>query len=134
MKPFTVALASTLVLALGVLATAIHAGPGPAIAWAAIAVGAGSLLLVLSLALASRDAWSRRTAPPLEVNALRAWIRSGELGHEEIVRLLDRIDRMGPHPELGVRTEPEMARYRTMGRSEFLEVVSARLDEIEGAA
>ncbi len=134
MKPFTVALCATLVVALGVLATAIRAGSDASIAWAAIAVVAGSLLLVVSLALASRHSWSRRTTPPLEVNALRAWIRSGELGHEEIVRLLDRIDRMGPHPELGVRTEPEMARYRAMSRADFLEAVAARLDEIEGAA
>ncbi len=134
MRTTPLALAIGLALALAFLAAATRAGAGPTIAAAAAAVIVASLVLVGSLLLEFRR--ERRAQPPasLEVNPLRDWIRSGELGHEEIVRLLDRIDRMGLHPNLSVRSEPEMARLRLLSHARFLELVERRLDEIEGAS
>ena len=118
--------------ALSLLAVAFGHGRWPGVALGIGAVGAACAVLLL--AVVPGDVW-KRVRPgslALEVSPIGQWMRSGELGHEEIVRLLDRVDRMGAHPDLPVRTEPEMARFRLMSRSEFRAVVARRLDEIEG--
>lgn len=99
---------------------------------AAIAVAVAGGSLVGAFVAGAELAYRRGASAQIAVVPLREWFRSGALGREEIVRLLDRIDRMGAHPALPVRTIPEMDRLRRLPSGEFLDLVARRLDEIEG--
>ncbi|MGA8664142.1 MAG: hypothetical protein WB809_03620 [Thermoplasmata archaeon] len=99
-----------------------------------VAVVAAGLLLAGSMRhLAWRPAPSPRMAPPMAASTLRAAFRSGRSGRITIVVELDRIERMGPHPSLSVRTEAEESRIRALPRPEFRAYVQHRLDAIEAA-
>lgn len=132
MRPAPFALGGAVALFLGALALSASRNPAAATGLAA-AGGALASAVVLSF-VAPMDKLRRRIDPPpvTEAGLLREWVRGGTLGHEEIVRLLDRVDRMGAHPSLSVRTEREMQLFRAMSRREFLAEVARRLDEIEG--
>lgn len=126
--------------AVGTLAFALPAallGPGSlggaAFGVAAVLV-AGSVLVIAAAPGRAGMSVLRRARFDRSVVAtpVREWLGSGDLGREEIVRLLDRIDRLGAHPNLPVRGEAEMQRFRFMRADEFLAAVARRLDEIEG--
>jgi hypothetical protein len=63
---------------------------------------------------------------------VRSWFSEGTLGREEIVLLLDRLDREGPNPHLPVRPPVELRRLVEAPLREFRAYVRARLDQIEG--
>jgi len=125
-----------LVLAAAAAGIAILAGRSLDVALPAgvIAVVAAGLLLAGSI---GRLAWRRaplpRMAPPTAASTLRAAFRSGRSGRITIVAELDRIERMGPHPDLGVRSEAEETRIRMLPRPAFRTYVERRLDTIEAA-
>ncbi|MGP8072854.1 MAG: hypothetical protein ACLPZM_06975 [Thermoplasmata archaeon] len=117
-------------------AVAIFAGADfdVAIPLGVIAVVAAGLLLTGSL---RRLAWRRPPAPPMApptaASTLRAAFRSGRSGRISIVSELDRIERMGPHPALAMRSIAEETRIQHLPRTEFREYVRTRLDAIEEA-
>lgn len=115
------------------LAVLAHANLVAALPLATLAVAVAATVLVLA-ALPREPRRGAVPSGPLETNNVRAWLREGGLGHEEVVRLMDKLDRMGSHPNLGVRTEPEMDEFRRMPSAEFHAFVSQRLDDIEGEA
>lgn len=72
--------------------------------------------------------------PPPEVVGARAWLQLGRDGREEIVRMVDRLDRAGDHPDLPLRPSPEVDRLTRLPDPEFRQWVTGRLDAIEGTA
>lgn len=63
---------------------------------------------------------------------VRSWFTEGSLGREEIVLLLDRLDRHGPHPSLPARPPLELRRLVELPAREFRRYVGHRLDQLEG--
>lgn len=123
-----------LVLAVGTTLIAIDAGSDLVIAVPAgiAAVALAGLLLVASLGeVGWRGSAPARLEPPTTTSSLRAAFRAGRAGRMSIVTEVDRLDRRSLHPELRVRSPAEEDRLRSMPRSEFLQYLHARLDEIE---
>jgi hypothetical protein len=69
--------------------------------------------------------------PERDIFLFRYGFRSGRLGREEIVATLDRIERMGPTPELPSRATGDLARITALSRVEFRAYVRRRLDDLE---
>ncbi len=119
-------------LVLGIAAASITTNPALALALAVSAVAVASVTL-LAVGWPEPNLWVGARRPSTAGVALwRDWVQEGEIGREETVLMLDRIDRMGAHPNLPMRTEREMATFRRMPRAQFFELVDRRLDEIEG--
>lgn len=134
MNPRWVAFAATVAFFLAVAAVVVRQFPSDAHALAVLAVAASAAAVLIAVVPLRSAAPAGPPAGPVAVTPVRDWIGSANLGREEIVRLLDRLDRMSAHPNLAMRTEEEMDRLRRLPRREFLRVVSDRLDEIEGPA
>jgi len=102
---------------------------------AAVAVLAAGLLFV--------GAWFDNPRAPVptpvlpterDVYLFRFGFRSGRLGREEIVATLDKIERLGPTPELSPRSARDMTAITELSRAEFREYVRRRLDDLESRA
>ncbi|HTP54586.1 MAG TPA: hypothetical protein VML94_06495 [Thermoplasmata archaeon] len=65
---------------------------------------------------------------------VRAWFHRGTLGREEILMLVDRLDRGADRPDLPIRLSDEVARLVRLPEEQFRAYVNARLDSIEGTA
>ena len=116
------------------VAIAVWAGPNVPLALPVAAVGivvAGLLFLRAWVASEPR----RRPVAPLvwepDVFRLRTAIRSGPLGREELVTTLDRVERMGPTPDLPTRSTDAMRRLTHVSPEEFRSYLRHRLDELE---
>lgn len=129
-----------LLVALAAVATALALWAGSNLA---LAVPAG-VVAVAAAAFLFGEAWlrhgTRRAVPatPLpaadSASALRTNFRSGPLGREAIVVLLDRLEREGLHPELPARRPAEFARFARLSPAEFRRYVRDRLDELEAGS
>jgi hypothetical protein len=118
-------------LVLGALAVVERQQPVAAAALAVGAVAFGSLALV---PIFQERPVARETSParpPTPETGVRDWLRSGPIGREEIVLLLDRLDRSSGRPDLPSSATRELARVRGLPPSEFRRYVAHRLDEIE---
>lgn len=125
------AIVATFVALLALLGRANYSVAVP-LATLAVVLAGGVLLLAIVPAGGTAPApSSSRDLDPVHT---RAWLRSDRLGREEIVRHLDRLDRMGAHPTLALRTAQEMARLQGMSRDRFLQFVVQRMDEIEASS
>jgi hypothetical protein len=123
-------------VALAVVATglAIWAGPNLtfAVPAAATALIAAALLFVEiaarpTLATPRAEAPTRRSTP----NDVRAALTSGRFGRERLVVLLDRLERAGPNPELGLLSVPELRSILAMSPREFRGYLDRRLAYLE---
>ncbi len=115
---------------------AVLAGPdyGLVVPFAAAAVAAAAVALVPILL---EDRGPLRPAderPRDRPRGIRAWLRSGTVGREEIVLLLDRLDRSGPRPDLPSRPPLEVARLVALPDDDFRAYVARRMDEIEAGS
>ncbi len=113
---------------------AVWAGPN-----LPLALPAAALAVVCAGALFA-GAWSdsvgrRRTRAPMQwepdVFRLRTAIRSGPLGREEIIATLDRVERMGPNPNLPTRSADEIHELTHVSPEEFRVYLRRRLQEME---
>lgn len=123
-------------LALGLALVAIAVGANYAVAVPAGAAAVVFAGLTLWDAVRRSDPSGRRAAArghPPPVGA-RGWFLHGGVGREELVLLVDRLDRAGDHPDLPVRTPAEVERILRLSDREFRAYVNARLDAIEGIA
>jgi len=128
------ALLSTLAIAAAIVA--IVAGPdyGVSLPSAVVAVALAGSAVGETLWRTSR---TRRPAPSRSVPGVvgvRAWLRRGRLGREEVIVFLDRLDRGAGHPDLPIRPPAEIARLVNLPEDEFRAYVRFRLDAIEGTA
>jgi hypothetical protein len=71
--------------------------------------------------------------PVLGVADVRAWLRAGRLGREDLLLLLDRLERRSTRPELPSRAAGEIERLLGLPRREFLRYLTGQLTRLEGA-
>jgi hypothetical protein len=123
-----------IVVAAGATGIALWAGSNLAIA----AVGAATAVVAAGLLFLS--AWVDRAEPrPVvrpassdrNVLPFRYGFRSGRFGREEVIETLDRIERLGPTPELKSRSSTEMHALVRLSGPEFSEYVRHRVDDLE---
>jgi hypothetical protein len=123
-----------LAVAAGAVALAVFAGPVLIVAVGAglVATLAVALLLLVPMRHLARPA-SKLAPPPVPAVpfSLIESFRAGRAGREEIVHVLDRIERAGPRPNLPVTTDEEVARLRALSHAEFRAYVRGRLTVIE---
>jgi hypothetical protein len=94
---------------------------------------------VIAAAFAVGDAVRRtafpRTAPsqfrPVPRSGVRDWLAAGELGREDLVLLLDRLERKVLRPDLPARTPMEIGAIVNLGPSEFDRYVADRIQALE---
>jgi hypothetical protein len=105
----------------------------------AVAVPAAGVALIAA-ALLFLDAWAAGGRPILRASvrrppalhdSLRVAFRSGRMGRETVVDLLDRLERAGPNPELPARRPEELASLARLSPAEFRDYLRQRLDELE---
>jgi hypothetical protein len=125
-----------LLVAAGLAGVAVWAGPNLTLAAPAAsgAVLVGSLLLFLAWEGHARQSLARskaRASLASEVG-VRVSFRSGPFGREEVVLLLDRIERLGPTPTLPSRSEEDLAGIVQLPAAEFVDWVDRRITDLEG--
>jgi hypothetical protein len=120
-----------LAVALTVLAVVASRDYAVAVPAAAASAAVGVLAVVDSIRrLGSRRPSAAPTAAA-PASAVRGWIASGSLGREELVLLLDRLDRQRAHPTLPIRSPKEIAELVRMSRPEFRTYLQRRVAAIE---
>jgi hypothetical protein len=105
----------------------------------AVAVPAAAAA-VLVAAFAVGDAVRRTSSsravpyrlPPFPRSGIRHWLAAGELGREDIILLLDRLERKVLRPDLPARTPMEIGALVALRPSEFHRYVADRLQALEG--
>ncbi len=104
-----------------------------AVAAATVAVLAAAVTVATALGPWQPRAAVARVPALLSVDSIRAAFRSGPLGRESLVDVLDRLERLILRPNLPVRTPEEAGRIVHAPEAEFLRYLASRLDEIEGS-
>lgn len=125
-------------VALALVATGLAVWAGTNLAAAVPA----AVLALTAAALLFAEAWTSSGRPTAAAggrrgrsrDTLRAAFRSGRMGREAVVDLLDRLERAGPHPELPTRPVEELNALGRLTPAEFRHYVARRLDELEAAA
>jgi hypothetical protein len=96
---------------------------------------------VIVAAVAVGDAAGRTAEPrppfsrvrPVPPSSVRDWLAAGELGREDLVLLLDRLERKSWNPHLPARTPQEIGRVVNLPLDEFHRYLAGRLTRLEGA-
>jgi len=115
------------------VAILLQNAPAVEVFLAACAVAAAGLTIARSLGpRAPRVAVQRRVDFGLPVSVRDAF-RSGSLGREDLVILLDRLERVGLRPNLPIRSSEEVQAIVGASEPEFLRYLEGRLTELEGA-
>ncbi|HUJ78593.1 MAG TPA: hypothetical protein VLX64_06260 [Thermoplasmata archaeon] len=124
--------------AIAVVATfvAIDAGPNYSVAlpMSVIAVTAALFTAADALARTAHRTPPRSSSRGGRTGGLREWFLRGRIGREQIVLLLDRLDRAGDRPTLPLRSSEEIEGLVRLPDAEFRAFVRRRLDAIEGEA
>ena len=68
---------------------------------------------------------------PLPVSPVREWLAAGELGREDVLLLLDRLERLSLTPGLPARTPQEISSIVDLQPKAFQEYVKERLATLE---
>lgn len=100
---------------------------------AALAVATAGLTIAISLGPRGLPPFVNPRAPSETLFNVREALRSGELGREELVFLLDRLERVSVRPTLSVRTSAEIAAIIRVPEDAFLRYLETRVRELEGA-
>ncbi len=104
-----------------------------AVPMAGAAVAASGLALWDALRGAPPATRIRAVAPPEVSLGSRVLFREGRAGREALVLLLDRLDRLGAHPDLPIRSASDLGRLLRLPPDEFRDHLAARLNELETA-
>jgi len=99
---------------------------------AVVAVGASVLLLLEVWGVPPANRPTSRLVGDNPRASVRDLFRAGRIGREEIVEMLDRLERSGPDPFLPGKTPEELERIVRLPRSEFRQYVRDRIGSIEG--
>jgi hypothetical protein len=129
--PFGLAWPAVAGVATGIALAASH-NLSVAVPAAALAVVAGGLALVAAL----RPEPSRDDRPtfPSRISPVREMFSSGPLGREDLVLLLDRIERTLSRPDLPPRPAQQIEALLSLPPAEFRRYLAARLAIIEGSS
>lgn len=102
-----------------------------------LAAGAVAVAVVAVLEAIQRQP-SRRPAVPVvyapPATRARAWLGAGRLGREELILLMDRMERRAVNPTLPIRSPAEMVALVHLSPAEFRQYLAARLARIEAAS
>lgn len=126
-----------LALAAALAGVAIWAGPnlGLAVPAGAAAVVVGGLLFATGWPRTSELRHPRpapvETPDPTPTVNVRLAFASGALGREDLVLLLDKVERAGPNPTLPVRSADELHALTSRPERDFLAYVADRLGSLE---
>jgi hypothetical protein len=116
-----------------VLAILLRDEPAGELFFAALAVVAAGVTIARSLGPRA----PRAPVPPKPVRVVpvrvRIALRSGSLGREDLVFLLDRIERVGVRPNLPIRRSEEVQAIVRASEEDFLRYLETRVTELEGA-
>jgi hypothetical protein len=127
---------AVVLIGIALVATGVAVWAGPNLTFAApaaaVAVLAAGFLFVSAWMDNPPEARSAGRDPEGgEVRVDRLWFQSGRLGREEIIATLDRIERLGPTPDLPARSGAELSEITGLSRSEFRAYVRRRLEDLE---
>lgn len=94
---------------------------------------------VLAAGLAVADTARRLSGPrpagrrvsPVPTSGVRDWIRAGELGREDLLLLLDRLERKAVRPDLPARTPEEIGELVMLRPEKFSEYIEQRVASLE---
>lgn len=95
---------------------------------------------VFAAALAIADAFYRTrprssgapSTQPGPRSGIRDWMASGEMGREDLVLLLDRLERTTLNPALPARTPREIGAIVELRAQDFRDYLDRRLETLEG--
>lgn len=95
---------------------------------------------VLVAAVAVGEAVTRLAAPPTAsaltfrtpTSTVRDLFQASELGREDLLLMLDRLERKSSHPNLPARTPQEIEAIVTLRPDEFRRYVAGRIASLEG--
>jgi hypothetical protein len=123
-------------LALAALFSAFALWAASNYAVAVPAAAAAVLVAALALGDAVRRTSSPRAVPPrvqpVPTSGVRRWLAAGELGREDLILLLDRLERKVLRPDLPARTPTEIGALVTLAPQEFYRYVADRIQALEG--
>jgi len=100
---------------------------------AALAVAAAGLTVAFALGPRGPPEFEKPRFLPVPLMSAREALRSGELGREELVYLLDRLERVSVRPTLPIRKPEELAAIVGVPEDVFLGYLESRIRELEGA-
>lgn len=127
-------------IAAATVASALTAVAVASVSTDAIAIpAAAGAVLVAALAVgeaASRTAGPSPAAPrarPVPQSGIRDWLGAGEMGREDLLLLLDRLERKTSNPNLPARTPQEVTALARLTPPEFRRYLARRLDALEGS-
>jgi hypothetical protein len=95
---------------------------------AAVIVAAITVGATVARTAARKNGREASTAPR---SGVRDWIAAGELGHEDLLLLLDRLERKTLDPTLPARTPQEVGEVVNLGPRAFQQYLAERLDALE---
>jgi len=132
--PSTGAIVGMLALIAIAIALAVAVGPNLALA---VPAGAAAVMLAAALglygALASRGEDRRPVRVPDSRPSLRALqaFAGDRIHREELVLLLDHVERAGPNPRLPSRPRGELAAIASMNAAGFRRYIATRVEQLE---
>ncbi|MFZ0699869.1 MAG: hypothetical protein WAN74_06765 [Thermoplasmata archaeon] len=132
--PSTGALVGTLALIAVAIAIAVAAGSNLALA---VPAGAAALTFATALGMYSILATRSEDRRPLRVPDNRPSLRvlrafdGDRIDREEVVLLLDHVERAGPNPALPSRPRAELAAIVSMNPAGFRRYVASRIEQLE---
>jgi len=100
---------------------------------AALAVAAAGLTVAFALGPRGPPEFEKPRFLPVPLMSAREALRSGAPGREELVYLLDRLERVSVRPTLPIRNPEELAAIVSVPEDVFLGYLESRLRELEGA-
>lgn len=110
-----------------------QSAPAVEILLAAVAVTAAGLAVASSLGPRAPPAPVGPKVVQIPLFSVREALRSGGLGREDLVYLLDRLERVSVRPTLPIRRSEEVEGIVSASEQEFLRYLEARVRELEGA-
>lgn len=116
-----------------VVAILARSDPPVEISLAALAVTAAGLTIATSLGPRSPPLPVGPRAVRMPLLSVREALRSGALGREDLVHLLDRLERVSVRPTLPIRSSEEVQAIVRASEQDFLRYLEARVRELEGA-
>lgn len=107
--------------------------PAVAVSSATLAVVAAVLTVATSLGPWRPTAAAPRQDLPEPLDSVREAFRLDAVGREDLVFLLDRLERAGARPTLPLRRPGEVRAIVDVPEPEFLRFLAARVEELEGS-
>lgn len=114
------------------LAVVAGGNGGLAVAAAAAAVLVAALAIGGAAVRTARRPRPRFAARSFRPSGVRDWLVAGEMGREDLVLLLDRLERKTLNPGLPARTPREIGAIVKLRPAEFRGYLDRRLDQLEG--